>query len=570
MLALPFSPTSSSSSLSDSSYSSCNSASPTPSTSSTTSSASSKGSSSSRKWVRKEKIGQGAQGSVYRCEEVGSGREIAAKIILIQDLSVAEIEAIKREVRTMKRLEHRYLVHYHKATEKQNRKLIIYMEHVAGGSLSSKLRKGGPLSMPKVKKFTRQLCQVLQYLHANRIAHRDIKCANIFLSASQKCIKLGDFGAFKEIGSVSLVGGIKGTPHWMAPEVIREAQTSEDGWLKADIWSLGCAVLEMLTGHSPWQQYSNPLTAMYQIVSSNSTPTIPADASEETASFLKWCLQRNPDDRPTTTQLLAHPFLTKDESSRRKSSTSSSNTSSSSSQRKSSASSSSTSSTGQSLPKLQQPKRDPRPEQKIEANVSLEPHEHGDDGDDSDVTSPFPLRHSKKKSRDADNDERERSADGSSLSNFPQVAAAEPAKERRKKSLHANGGPGPIHPIPTGGASGALKPSRIPRLKPLELVRSPTNQHESTQRSPFHSPPALEKPGVLRSVSAGPLSQLPRLSNNSSKALVSTGISIDPVRLRRISTAPMAPGHSSGDRRAPSHDKFKLPPLLSARNVAGS
>lgn len=222
---------------------------------------------------------------MYRCEEVGSGREIAAKIILIQDLSVAEIEAIKREVRTMKRLEHRYLVHYHKATEKQNRKLIIYMEHVAGGSLSSKLRKGGPLSMPKVKKFTRQLCQVLQYLHANRIAHRDIKCANIFLSASQKCIKLGDFGAFKEIGSVSLVGGIKGTPHWMAPEVIREAQTSEDGWLKADIWSLGCAVLEMLTGHSPWQQYSNPLTAMYQIVSSNSTPTIPADASEEVGSI---------------------------------------------------------------------------------------------------------------------------------------------------------------------------------------------------------------------------------------------------------------------------------------------
>lgn len=218
---------------------------------------------------------------MYRCEEVGTGRELAAKIIRIQDLSPAEIEAIKREVRTMKRLEHRYLVRYVKASEKKLQKLIIYMEYVAGGSLSSHVKRAGALPLPLIVQYTRQLCDVLQYLHANRIAHRDIKCANIFVSATQQCVKLGDFGAFKEIGSVSLVGGIKGTPHWMAPEVIREQQTSDDGWLKADIWSLGCAVLEMLTGCSPWQQYSNPLTAMYQIVCSNNTPTIPADASEE-------------------------------------------------------------------------------------------------------------------------------------------------------------------------------------------------------------------------------------------------------------------------------------------------
>lgn len=224
-----------------------------------------------------------AQGAVYRCEEVGTGRELAAKVIRTQDLSVAEVEAIKREVRTIKSLApHRHLVRYIKATEKTERKRItIYMEYVAGGSLSALLKRDGALPLELVQRYTQQLCDALASLHANRIAHRDIKCANVFLTAARDRIKLGDFGAFKEIGSVSLVGGLKGTPHWMAPEVIREHHTSDDSWLQADIWSLGCAVLEMLTGHAPWQQFSNPLTAMYQIVSSDNTPTIPGDATDE-------------------------------------------------------------------------------------------------------------------------------------------------------------------------------------------------------------------------------------------------------------------------------------------------
>ncbi|GLD96970.1 hypothetical protein PINS_up005653 [Pythium insidiosum] len=206
---------------------------------------------------------------------------------MTHELSAAELEAIKREVKTIKRLHHRHLVQYVKATEKKRKQLSIYMEFVAGGSLSAKLRHGGAFALPLVRSYTRQLCLALQYLHENHIAHRDIKCANVFLTSAGDEIKLGDFGAFKELGSVSLVGGLKGTPHWMAPEVIRQQQTTEDGWLKADIWSLGCAVIEMLTGHSPWQQYSNPMTAMYQIVSSNNTPTIPADATEDVGSFAR-------------------------------------------------------------------------------------------------------------------------------------------------------------------------------------------------------------------------------------------------------------------------------------------
>ncbi|RLN90319.1 hypothetical protein BBJ28_00016640 [Nothophytophthora sp. Chile5] len=220
----------------------------------------------------------------------------------------------------MKRLRHPYLVRYMQATEKKQSELRIYMEYAAGGSLSARLARAGALSLPLVKRYTRQLCEALQYLHRHGIAHRDIKCANIFLTASDldTCsnaladVKLGDFGTFKEVGCASLVGGLKGTPHWMAPEVIRQQHLdgeNSEGWFRADVWSLGCAILEMITGHSPWQQYSNPLTAMYQIVCSDVTPTIPADASEETASFLKLCLQRNPAHRATVAQLLEHAFV---------------------------------------------------------------------------------------------------------------------------------------------------------------------------------------------------------------------------------------------------------------------
>ncbi|KAF1794953.1 Calcium/calmodulin-dependent/calcium-dependent protein kinase [Phytophthora cactorum] len=87
-----------------------------------------------------------------------------------------------------------------------------------------------------------------------------------------------------------------------------EDDGNHERWFRADVWSLGCAVLEMITGHSPWQQFSNPLTAMYQSCPVIA-PTIPADVPAETASFLKLCLQRNPEHRGTITQLLAHPFV---------------------------------------------------------------------------------------------------------------------------------------------------------------------------------------------------------------------------------------------------------------------
>lgn len=264
----------------------------------------------SQQWIRKEKIGQGAQGSVYRCVDIRTGQEVAVKIINTQGTSPTEVENIKEEVKIIKQLRHSCLVQYYKIKqEKRKKQLRIYMEYGAGGALSCKIRRDGPILLPALRTFTRQLVRGLQFLHENGIAHRDVKCANIFLSRDCQSIKLGDFGAYKVFGKVSLVGGLKGTPHWMAPEVIREQCTSEDAWIRADIWSLGCTVLEMFTGRSPWQEYSNPMAAMYQIVTSDQIPNIPSSAPDDLVEFLQKCLHREPSKRFRTTGLLQLPFI---------------------------------------------------------------------------------------------------------------------------------------------------------------------------------------------------------------------------------------------------------------------
>nr|DAD47333.1 TPA_asm: hypothetical protein HUJ06_017270 [Nelumbo nucifera] len=96
----------------------------------------------------------------------------------------------------------------------------------------------------------------------------------------------------------------KGSPYWMAPEVIKNANCN----LAVDIWSLGCTVLEMATTKPPWSQYEG-VAAMFKIGNSKELPAIPDHLSDEGKDFLRQCLQRNPQDRPTATKLLEHPFV---------------------------------------------------------------------------------------------------------------------------------------------------------------------------------------------------------------------------------------------------------------------
>ncbi|CAN0508515.1 unnamed protein product [Discosporangium mesarthrocarpum] len=97
--------------------------------------------------------------------------------------------------------------------------------------------------------------------------------SNVLLSKGGTTLKLADLGASKRIGQESIQSGLKGTPQWMAPEVVRgELSERDDGWIKADVWSVGCTVVEMLTGQNPWPNLQHPMAAMYRIGEGKSPP----------------------------------------------------------------------------------------------------------------------------------------------------------------------------------------------------------------------------------------------------------------------------------------------------------
>lgn len=259
------------------------------------------------RWQRGEVLGQGAFGTVFLGLNLNSGELMAVKQLDTNEVTKKDLMLLEHEISMMRGLNHKNIVRY-LGTDRTDDSLSIFMEYVPGGSIRSLLERFGALKESVVRMYTRQLLLGLEYLHQNGIAHRDIKGANI-LVANDGTIKLADFGASKNLTQPSLTAtGLKGTPMWMAPEVIRQQQTS-NGWKKADVWSVGCTVVEMATGKPPWAQFDNPVTAMYQIACADALPSIPDDMSEQGRTFLHKCLTRDPDSRPDATSLLLVPFV---------------------------------------------------------------------------------------------------------------------------------------------------------------------------------------------------------------------------------------------------------------------
>ena len=186
----------------------------------------------------------------------------------------------------------------------------LFIEYMAGGNLSDMSEKfGGKLDERVVRLYTREILQGLKYLHENGIVHCDLKCKNVLVSPSGD-VKLADFGCSKRANDLKTNGvsskSVVGTPLWMAPEVLR----NEGFDFSADVWSLGCTVIEMATGRPPWDhEVSNPMAMVMKIACGNGTPRFPDEFSEEGIDFLGKCLARNPRKRWNAEELLNHPFV---------------------------------------------------------------------------------------------------------------------------------------------------------------------------------------------------------------------------------------------------------------------
>jgi mitogen-activated protein kinase kinase kinase len=273
------------------------------------------------KWMKGALIGQGSFGSVYLALHAVTGELLAVKQVeapspgansQMDARKKSMIEALKREIGLLRDLRHLNIVQY-LGCGSSNEYLNIFLEYVPGGSVQTMLNSYGALPEPLVRSFVRQILEGLAYLHNRDIIHRDIKGANILVD-NKGTIKISDFGISKKLEATNILGGannnknrpsLQGSVFWMAPEVVKQTSYTR----KADIWSLGCLVVEMMTGQHPFPDCSQ-LQAIFKIGGGRATPTIPDHASSEAVEFLNRTFEMDHNLRPSAEDLRLSPFLT--------------------------------------------------------------------------------------------------------------------------------------------------------------------------------------------------------------------------------------------------------------------
>lgn len=269
------------------------------------------------KWMKGALIGQGSFGSVYLALHAVTGELLAVKQVESASNGANDarkksmIDALKREISLLRELQHPNIVQYLGASSTAEH-LNIFLEYVPGGSVQTMLNSYGALREPLIRNFVRQIVTGLAYLHGREIIHRDIKGANILVD-NKGGIKISDFGISKKIEASNLLNGagsnknrpsLQGSVFWMAPEVVKQTSYTR----KADIWSLGCLVVEMMTGTHPFPDCSQ-LQAIFKIGGAKISPTIPGHASGEAQIFLKSAFEVEHTKRPSAEELLFSPFL---------------------------------------------------------------------------------------------------------------------------------------------------------------------------------------------------------------------------------------------------------------------
>lgn len=244
---------------------------------------------------------------MYKAVAKDSADVVALKIVSMEN-DEKDFHELTKEIKILENCTSPFVVQYY-GSFLYDGQIWISMEYCAAGSISDLIAlRRRCLNEREIAAICANVAKGLEYLHANRNIHRDIKAGNILL-ASNGTAKLADFGVSAQLtNTINKRKTVIGTPFWMAPEVIQESQY--DG--KADIWSLGITAIEMAEGEPPLSQM-HPMRAIFMIPN-RPPPTLkaPEHFSALFNDFIMTCLQKDPQHRPSAAELLNHPFIKKE------------------------------------------------------------------------------------------------------------------------------------------------------------------------------------------------------------------------------------------------------------------
>ena len=247
-----------------------------------------------------ELVGEGSFGKVYKARRKYTGQIVAMKFIAKHGKTDKDIKSLRQEIEILRGLRHDNIIAMVDSFETKAEFCVV--TEFAQGELFEILEDDKCLPEDEVRAIAKQLVRALHYLHSNRIIHRDMKPQNILIG-SRRVVKLCDFGFARAMSSNTMVlTSIKGTPLYMAPELVQEQPYNHT----VDLWSLGVILYELFVGQPPF--YTNSIYSLIQKIVRDAI-VWPENMSPAFRSFLKGLLNKRPGERLAWPDLLDHPFV---------------------------------------------------------------------------------------------------------------------------------------------------------------------------------------------------------------------------------------------------------------------
>ncbi|XP_053361823.1 serine/threonine-protein kinase PLK3 isoform X1 [Clarias gariepinus] len=257
-----------------------------------------------RTYSKGKLLGKGGFARCYEMTDISSNKMYAVKVIPQSRVSKPhQRDKITNEIELHRTLQHKHVVKFSHHFEDQDN-IYIFLELCSRKSLAHIWKARHTLTDPEVRYYLRQIISGLKYLHNKGILHRDLKLGNFFVNENME-LRLGDFGLAAKLETVEQrKKTICGTPNYLAPEVLnRQGHGTE-----SDVWSLGCVMYTLLCGNPPFETLD--LKETYKCIKEVKY-TLPPSLSAAAQKLISGILQKDPSDRLTLDQILAHEYFSK-------------------------------------------------------------------------------------------------------------------------------------------------------------------------------------------------------------------------------------------------------------------